>query len=299
MGRGRARGGAGAGVARLAAGLAAALAVAGAATGQGEAGEETGWYPPESGVVELSNTTFLEVVQRSREPVMVKFYYEACKACQKVSVEYKKAAATWKDLKFGAVNVLDEGRGGRSLAFHYLSSQKLPNIRIFSPGSKVIDYQGESYEAAALAQGLKNAYPKLPNLPNSGAALEDFAEDASPLRFVLFTDKDKTPFQWQAMAARHGRKGNKGVRIIFSSVNDAHLKPKAWKAILAEVSPDSKPPKKEDLPIALALGYDERDGRETVWYLPKDAPKTVAGLSSWCTEIITKFEAWEAGSAEL
>ena len=298
MGRGRAREGAGAGVARLAARLAAALAVAGGAVGQGEAGEETGWYPPESGVVELSNATFLEVVQRSREPVMVKFYYETCEACRKVSVEYKKAAATWKDLKFGAVNILDEARGGADLAYAHLSNSKLPNIRIFSPG-KVMNYQGKSYEAAALVQGLKNAYPILPNLPNSGAALEDFAEDDTPLRFVLFTDKDNTPFQWQAVAARHGRKGSKGAKIIFSSVNDAHRKPKAWKAILAEVLPDSKPPKKEDLPIALALGYDERGERETVWYLPEGAPKTVAGLSTWCTETIAKFEAWEAGGAEL
>ena len=230
---------------------------------------------------------------------MVKFYMESCEECQKVSVEYGKAAATWKDLKFGAVNIMKTEGGQRNLAISYLSSEKLPNIRIFSPGSNVVDYQGESFAAADLAQGLKDAYPKLPNLQNSGRALEDLAEDDAPLRFVLFTDKDRTPFQWQAVAARHGRKGGKGGKKIFASVNDAHMKPKVWKTLLAEVSPDSKPPKKEDLPVALALGYDERGERETVWYLPEGTSKTVAGLSTWCTETIAKFEAWEAGGAEL
>ena len=175
--------------------------------------------------------------------------------------------------------------------------QGFPTLKIFLPGGKVRDYEGQR-TAQAMSKALKEAYPVVPQLPAEGEKLEAFAGNTgAPLRLVLFTDKGDTPFPWKVAAARYGRKGKPGQQILFASVKQAQKKPGAWKRLLGEVAPDLPPPRKEDLPRVAALGRSP-DGRATVWWLPEDAAKDAAGLGAWYKEVREKYKAWKAEGAE-
>jgi protein disulfide-isomerase A6 len=223
---------------------------------------------------------------------MVEFYAPWCGHCKALVPEYEKAAKSRQELHFGAVDADSE----RDLGGQY-GVQGFPTLKIFLPGGKVRDYEGQR-TAGAMSKALKEAYPVVPQLPAEGEKLEAFAgHTGAPLRFVLFTDKGETPFPWKKTAALYGRKGKPGQEILFASVKQAQKKPGAWKRLLGEVAPDLAPPQKEDLPRVAALARTP-DGRATVWWLPTDGKKDAAGLGAWYKEVRGKYKAWKAEGAE-
>jgi len=249
-------------------------------------------YAPGGPVADLTAKGFRKRVLGAREPWMVEFYAPWCGHCKALVPEYEKAAKSRKELHFGAVDADSE----RELGGQY-GVQGFPTIKIFLPGGKVRDYEGQR-TAQAMSKALKEAYPVVPQLPAEGEKLEAFAGNTgAPLRLVLFTDKGDTPFPWKVAAARYGRKGKPGQEILFASVKQAQKKPGAWKRLLGEVAPDLPPPQKEDLPRVAALGRSP-DGRATVWWLPEDAAKDAAGLGAWYKEVREKYKAWKAEGAE-
>jgi protein disulfide-isomerase-like protein len=243
-------------------------------------------------VADLTAKGFRKRVLGAREPWMVEFYAPWCGHCKALVPEYEKAAKSRQELHFGAVDADSE----RDLGGQY-GVQGFPTLKIFLPGGKVRDYEGQR-TAGAMSKALKEAYPVVPQLPAEGEKLEAFAgHTGAPLRFVLFTDKGETPFPWKKTAALYGRKGKPGQEILFASVKQAQKKPGAWKRLLGEVAPDLAPPQKEDLPRVAALARTP-DGRATVWWLPTDGKKDAAGLGAWYKEVRGKYKAWKAEGAE-